>query len=69
MSLWGGRFSESADDSLRALNDSLRFDIRMVQEDIRGSQKYAKALAKAAVITDEECAMIRAGLDLVKQEF
>jgi len=69
MSLWGGRFSESADDSLRALNDSLRFDIRLVQEDIRGSQKYAKALAKAGVITDEECAMIRAGLDLVKQEF
>ncbi len=69
MTLWGGRFSEAADDSLRALNDSLRFDIRMVREDIRGSQQYAKALARAGVISDDECAHIRGGLDVIRQEF
>ncbi|MEL6308391.1 MAG: argininosuccinate lyase [Chloroflexota bacterium] len=68
MALWGGRFAEGPDAQLRALNDSLRFDIRMARYDIIGSMAYAKALAKAGVITEGEAGRIRGGLDYVLRE-
>jgi argininosuccinate lyase len=68
MALWGGRFADGPEENLRALNDSLRFDIRMARFDILASMAYAKAIAKAAVITEEECAKIRGGLDYVLRE-
>jgi argininosuccinate lyase len=69
MMLWGGRFSEPTDDDLRALNDSLPFDKRMVAEDIRGSIAWARAIAAAGVLTDDEAVQIVAGLEQVKAEF
>lgn len=69
MTLWGGRFSEATDDQLRKLNDSLPFDIRMAQQDIRGSIAYARATARAGVITAEERDQIIAGLEQVRAEF
>lgn len=68
MALWGGRFSEGPDNQLRALNDSLRFDIRLARYDILGSIAYAKALAKSGVITESEANRIRGGLDYVLRE-
>lgn len=67
--LWGGAFSEPTDDDLRALNDSIGFDRRLYAQDIRGSIAYARAIAKAGVITDEECAQIISGLEQVLAEF
>ena len=69
MSLWGGRFSEPSDQDLRALNDSIGFDIRFYREDIEGSIVYALALADAEVITPGESQTIVAGLREVLQEF
>ncbi len=69
MSLWGGRFSEPSDDDLRALQDSMRFDVRMYAQDIAGSIAYAGAIAAAGVITADEAATIIAGLQQVKAEF
>lgn len=69
MSLWGGRFSEPSNQDLRALNDSIGFDIRFYREDIEGSIVYALALADAEVITTEEAQTIVAGLREVLQEF
>jgi argininosuccinate lyase len=69
MTLWGGRFSEATDEQLRQLNDSLRFDIRLAMQDIRGSIAYANAIARAAVITSDERDQIVAGLEQVKAEF
>ena len=69
MSLWGGRFSEPSDQDLRALNDSIGFDIRFFREDIEGSIVYALALADAEVITPGESQTIVAGLREVLQEF
>jgi argininosuccinate lyase len=68
MALWGGRFAEEPEDALRALNDSLRFDMRMARQDVMGSTAYAKALARAKVITEEEAGKIRAGLNFVLVE-
>eukprot|EP00887_Chlorella_sp_A99_P005996 scaffold27.g5996.t1 len=49
--LWGGRFTGKTDPLMERFNESLPFDRRMWAEDIRGSQAYAKALAKAGVLT------------------
>lgn len=68
MALWGGRFQDAPDDEMRALNDSLRFDVRMALHDIKGSKAYAEALAKAGVISEEEAGRIRGGLHLVRKE-
>jgi argininosuccinate lyase len=68
MALWGGRFAEGPEDALRALNDSLRFDMRMARQDVLGSMAYAKALAKAKVISDDEAGRLRAGLSFVLSE-
>lgn len=69
MGLWGGRFEQAADDDLRKLNDSIGYDVRFVYQDIRGSVAYAQAIADAGVITQEEAAIIRGGLDAVRREF
>lgn len=69
MALWGGRFSEPTDDDLRALNDSIGFDRRMYREDIAGSIAYARAIAAAGVITEEEANTLISGLQRVQQEF
>ncbi len=69
MGLWGGRFSEPADETLRALNDSIGFDQRMYAQDIAGSVAYARAIAAAGVITEAEAETIITGLDQVKSEF
>lgn len=69
MSLWGGRFSEPTDDDLKALNDSIGFDIRFYREDIQGSIAYARAIANADVITQDEAKTIIEGLNQVLEEF
>ena len=69
MSLWGGRFSEPSDEDLRRLNDSIGFDRRLHREDIQGSVVYARALARAGVITPDEAETIVAGLGEVLAEF
>jgi argininosuccinate lyase len=69
MALWGGRFSEPTDAMLRALNDSIGFDQRMYAEDIAGSIAYAKALAAAGVLRDDEAGTIIDGLKQVEAEF
>ena len=59
--LWGGRFSEDIDPLMEKFNESLSFDRRMAQEDIRGSKGYAKALAKTGIITDDERPFVHYG--------
>ena len=67
--LWAGRYEAEAAESLRKLNDSLPFDKRMYASDIACSIAYARALAQAGVLTDDEAATIAAGLEQVRQEF
>lgn len=69
MPLWGGAFAEPTDNDLKALNDSISFDQRMYAEDITGSIAYAKAIARAQVISIEEADQIVAGLQQVLAEF
>ena len=69
MSLWGGRFREPSDEDLRRLNDSIGYDIALYAEDIEASMVYARALAMAEVISEEEAEAILDGLRRVKAEF
>ncbi len=67
--LWGGRFSADMDALMKQLNDSIRFDIRLWEADIRGSIAYAGALAGAGIITRREAAQLVKGLRAVQAEF
>ncbi|MFN3704952.1 MAG: argininosuccinate lyase [Thermoflexales bacterium] len=67
--LWGGRFSGELDAHMKRFNDSITFDVRLWQADIRGSIAYAQALARAGVITRAECRRLVKGLRQVYAEF
>lgn len=68
MKLWGGRFSQGLDEAAALLNNSLAFDWRLAEVDIRGSMAWAAALAKAGVLTAEEARQITGGLEAVLAE-
>jgi argininosuccinate lyase len=69
MTLWGGAFSQPTDDTVRALNDSLRFDWRLYSVDITGSIAWARALVFAGVLTEAEGETLTGGLERVRAEF
>lgn len=69
MTLWGGVFSQATDDAVRRLNDSLRFDWRLYNVDITGSQAWARAIADAGVLTPGERDQIIDGLERVRADF
>ncbi|AKH63123.1 MULTISPECIES: argininosuccinate lyase [Photorhabdus] len=54
MALWGGRFSQEADQRFKQFNDSLRFDYRLAEQDITGSVAWSKALVTVGVLTAKE---------------
>ena len=61
--LWGGRFTGDTDPLMEAFNASIGFDKRFWKVDIRGSQAYARALAKAGLLTQAEADTLVQGLD------
>lgn len=54
MALWGGRFTQAADQRFKQFNDSLAFDYRLAEQDIEGSIGWSKALATVGVLTTHE---------------
>ncbi|GAA5110011.1 argininosuccinate lyase [Orbus sasakiae] len=54
MALWGGRFSQAADQRFKHFNDSLRFDYRLAEQDIIGSIGWSKALVTVNILTADE---------------
>jgi argininosuccinate lyase len=69
MKLWSGRISGKLDANAALLNNSLPFDRRLAQMDVRGSIAWARALGRAGVITQDEAGQIIAGLEAILQEF
>lgn len=68
MALWGGRFESGPDALFRALNDSLPFDYRFALQDIRGSMGWARAIAKAGVLSADELSRLEAALRELERE-
>jgi argininosuccinate lyase len=66
-SLWGGRFEGGMAPEMVPLNLSLRVDGRLWREDIAASKAWARSLAGAAVLTEEERDVLLEGLDAVGQ--
>lgn len=66
--LWGGRFSQSIDNLAAQFNNSITFDWRLAQVDVRGSIAWAKGLVSAGVLTGQEGSQIIAGLEQVLEE-
>ncbi|HHX64635.1 MAG TPA: argininosuccinate lyase [Chloroflexi bacterium] len=67
--LWGGRFSGVTDELMWAFNASIDIDRRMAAADVRGSIAYARALARAGVLTEAERDELVNGLEQVAAEF
>lgn len=55
MALWGGRFTQAADERFKQFNDSISFDYLLAKQDVLGSIGWAKALHKVAVLDSSEC--------------
>ena len=66
--LWGGRFAEGTDALVEEYTESVSFDKALYAADIAGSKAHAAMLAKVGVLTAEEAAAIRKGLDAVQAE-
>lgn len=63
--LWGGRFTRQTDDLVFAFNESLSFDRRFFEQDIRGSLAHAKMLSLTGIISKEEGDQIARGLQSI----
>jgi len=65
---WSGRFSQGADPNAEAFTSSLSFDRRLWPYDLIGSEAWARALARAKLITEAEVERLLAGLESLRAE-
>ena len=63
--LWQGRASKAVDDRVNDFNSSIRFDARMLAEDIAGSLAHSAMLAKQGIISEADKNAIHAGLESI----
>ncbi len=68
MALWGGRFTQAADQRFKQLNDSLRFDYRLAEQDIVGSVAWSKAMVTVNVLTATEQQQLEQALNALLTE-
>jgi len=66
--LWGARFGDGPADSLRRIGDSLHFDRRLVDHDLRGSIAHARMLGAQHVIPESDARRIVRGLERLRRE-
>jgi argininosuccinate lyase len=67
--LWGGRFSGATDALMTEFQNSISFDVRLWDADIRGSIAYANALTQAGIVTQDEATQLVSGLQQIHAEF
>lgn len=65
--LWGGRFQGGLHPVFDRLNRSLPFDRRMLDEDLDGSIAWARAIASAGVILDDEADALATALEAIRE--
>lgn len=66
--LWSGRFTKTAEEWVDAFGASISFDKELVEEDIEGSLAHVEMLNKTSILTDEETATIKKGLQKVREK-
>ncbi len=65
---WGGRFSKNTIKIVEKFTESISFDKRFYEEDIKGSIAHVKMLKKQKIISALDADRIIKGLSLVKKE-
>lgn len=65
---WGGRFEAGPAAIMQAINASISFDSKLWRQDIAGSQAHAAMLAQQGIITPQDQAAIKAGLEAIGAE-
>jgi argininosuccinate lyase len=65
---WAGRFTEGTDPAAERFTASLGFDRRLWPYDLTGSAAWARALARAGLLTEDERDRIIKGLEAVRVE-
>ncbi|MEM8866034.1 MAG: argininosuccinate lyase [Planctomycetota bacterium] len=65
---WGGVFDSAADQRVEAFTESISYDCRLYEHDIRGSIAHAEMLAKVGILTADEKNQIVAGLTMIGLE-
>ncbi len=65
---WSGRFAAGTDRRVEQFTESISFDRRLFKHDIEGSAAHARMLARAGLLTDEECQRIVLGLSEIQAE-
>jgi argininosuccinate lyase len=68
MKLWGGRFEAGPSEAFQRFSWSLHFDKRFLDADIRGSQTFARELARVGVVTTAERDQLIAAFDQIRQD-
>lgn len=65
---WGGRFQQATDPRVEAFTESISFDHRLYEVDIRGSKAHASMLAEVGLISPHESELIGTTLDEIHRE-
>jgi len=65
---WGGRFEGQLDPVFERFNQSLGFDRRLLEADVRGSVAWARELGAAGVLKAAEVERLVAGLEAIGRE-
>lgn len=65
---WAGRFEEGTDPLVEAFTGTLKSDLRMAEQDIRGSIAHTNGLERCRILTAREAGTLRAGLRKVAKE-
>jgi argininosuccinate lyase len=68
MKLWGGRFESGPNEVFERFGNSLAFDRRLIDCDIRGSQAFARALERVGILTAEERGQIVETYEQIRAE-
>ncbi|MEE8522488.1 MAG: argininosuccinate lyase [Thermoanaerobaculia bacterium] len=66
--LLGGRFEQAPSDEMARFSSSLQVDLRMLDEDVDGSVAHAVMLGEVGLLSAEEVAALRQGLEQVRGE-
>ena len=65
---WSGRFQGGTDHRVERFTESISFDRRLFEHDIRGSVAHSRMLQHVGLITEQECAQIVQGLQEIQAE-
>jgi argininosuccinate lyase len=68
MKLWGGRFEQGPSEIFERFSNSLSFDRRLIDADIKGSQAFARALEQVGILNADERSKIVEALDQIHED-